>query len=221
MTHADLCDLARKWLLRQNSKGGHGCHTALTECRSGWGGEMPDAIGYRAATSVTDTVVVEVKVSRADFLADAKKPHRAAGRGMGVYRYFMCPAELIQPEEVPERWGLLWVSTSGRIEPKLGPVALSNNCGNFEQMAQPWRHEREIERELWLLVRVMGRIDDPDQVKKTLNKSIKEQARLTRICNDQAEEIRRLQAERCAASWGADLDNIPAATPRKVATSSA
>lgn len=84
MTHAELCEVARKWLVRPNSQRGHGCHVGLSECRSGWGGEMPDAIGFRAASRVTDTIVVEVKVSRADFLADAKKPHRADGEGMGV-----------------------------------------------------------------------------------------------------------------------------------------
>ncbi|EMO9521287.1 adenylosuccinate synthase [Pseudomonas aeruginosa] len=216
MNHGELCELAKKWLLRQNSKGGHGCHTALSECRSGWGGEMPDAIGYRAATSVTETVVVEVKVSRADFLADAKKPHRAPGKGMGIYRYFMCPAGLINPEEVPERWGLLWVHDRGRIEAKLGPVALSNNCGTFEELALPWRHEREIEREQWLLVRVMSRIADPDKLRKSLNDGLKEQARLAGICNQQAEELRRLRDERVQASWANTPDELKTATPRKI-----
>lgn len=212
MTHADLCEIAKKWLGRPNSRGGHGCHVALSECRSGWDGEMPDAVGFRAATNSTETVVVEVKVSRSDFLADAKKAHRAAGQGMGVYRYFMCPEGLIRPEEVPARWGLLYVDARGRVKAVLGPVALSNNCGTFEAVAAPWQHSRNSEREMWLLVRVMARIDDPDKAKSAINAAQREQARLVRVCNLQAEEIRVLKTPKAVASgYGV----IPKATPRR------
>ena len=213
MNHAELCEIAKKWLVRPNSQRGHGCHVALSECRSGWGGEMPDAIGFRAASRVTETVVVEVKVSRADFLADAKKPHRADGEGMGVYRYFMCPEGLIQPHEAPARWGLLWVNARGHVTAKLGPVALSNNRGTCDVVAAPWQHVRNAERETWLLIRVMARIDDPDKVKNSINAAQREQARLVTICNAQADEIRALKIQRS----GIDLSGeLPKATPRRV-----
>ncbi len=213
MTHAELCEVAKKWLVRPNSRRGHGCHVALSECRSGWCGEMPDAIGFRAASQVTETVVVEVKVSRADFLADSKKAHRAEGAGMGVYRYFMCPEGLIQAHEVPARWGLLWVNARGRVKAVLGPVALSNNSGTFDALAVPWQHARNAERETWLLVRVMARINDPDKVKNSLNAAQREQARLVNICNAQAEEIRALEMQRSTPGFS---DEIPKATPRQV-----
>lgn len=217
MTHAELCEVAKKWLVRPNSQHGHGCNVALSECRSGWGGEMPDAIGFRAASRVTESVVVEVKVSRADFLADAKKPHRADGQGMGVYRYFMCPTGLIEPHETPSRWGLLWVNARGQVTAKLGPVALSNNCGTFDAVAAPWQHARNAEREMWLLIRVMARIDDPDKVKNSINAAQREQARLITICNAQADEIRALQMQRS----GIDLSGeIPKATPRRATPAS-
>lgn len=207
LDHSALCEIAKKWLLRPNSQRGHGCNVALSECRSGWVGEMPDAIGYRAATITTDTVLVEAKTSRADFLADAKKPHRADGEGIGLYRYYMCPEGLIQPEEVPARWGLLWVTPRGRIIPKLGPVALSNNCGTFDALAEPWRHTRNTDRETWLLVRVLARIDDPDKVKKTINTALREQARLAEIVNIQAQQIQDLQRPKPSANFGADSAN--------------
>ena len=28
---------------------------------------------------------------------------------VGNYRYFLCPEDVIQPEELPEGWGLLWI----------------------------------------------------------------------------------------------------------------
>ena len=217
MTHSELCEISKKWLLRPNSQGGHGCHVALSECRSGWGGEMPDSLGFRAATRDTETVLVEVKVSRSDFLADAKKPHRADGEGMGLYRYYMCPEGLIQPEEVPDRWGLLWVTARGKVIAKCGPVALSRNCGTFEAVAAAWQHTRDRIRETWLLVRVMARIDDPDKVKNSINTALREQSRLANICNQQAEEIRSLRMARSQAGSGAIVaGELPNAIPSKV-----
>jgi hypothetical protein len=106
LTHRQLCDLAVKWLQRPASRSGPGCQVAFSECRADWKGETPDAIGFRAAVFKEASVVVEVKVSRADFLADRKKPHRIdPSLGMGTYRYFMAPAGLISPEELPARWG--------------------------------------------------------------------------------------------------------------------
>ncbi|MGN7496420.1 adenylosuccinate synthase [Pseudomonas lactis] len=218
MTHSELCEIAKKWLVRSNRQHGHGCHVALSECRSGWGGEMPDAIGYRAASGATETVVVEVKTSRADFLADAKKPHRVDGEGMGLFRYFMCPEGLIRPDEVPGSWGLLWVNGRGKVTAMLGPVALWNNRGTFDAVAAPWRHSRNTERETWLLVMVMAKIDNPDKVKNAINSAKREQARLAKICNDQAEEIRTLKMPKPTPGWGsASAGEMLTAIRRKVA----
>lgn len=224
LKHSALCDTAKKWLTRSNSQRGHGCHVALSECRSGWGGEMPDAIGYRSISTTiprTETVVVEVKVSRADFLADAKKPHRADGEGMGLYRYYMCPEGLIKPEEVPPRWGLLWVNARGNVKPILGPVALSNNCGTFDAACLEWQHARNTEREIWLLVRVMARIDDPDKVKNTINAALREQKRLAETVATQDEKIRKLQAAQVTQSLGPEgTTELLVAIRRKTNTTS-
>jgi len=177
---------------------------------------MPDAIGFRAVSSETETVLVEVKVSRGDFLADARKPHREAGNGIGLFRYYMCPAGLISPDEVPERWGLLWVDQRGRIEPKLGPVALSKNSGTFTKASEPWKHQRNSARETWLLVRVMARIDDPDKVKRSINQAIREKERLVKLCNAQADEIRALKAP---PSNNATIEELQVAIRSKVRSS--
>ncbi|NID14985.1 hypothetical protein [Luteibacter yeojuensis] len=102
MTHADLVERAGAWL-----RGAAGCKIVMTElaavCRSG---EIPDAIGWREG----GTILVEAKTSRADFLADRKKPfRREPERGMGTLRFFLAPAEMIRPNELPPRWGLLEV----------------------------------------------------------------------------------------------------------------
>lgn len=95
MTHADLVARAEGWLYSI------GCGVVFTELvtRSY---EIPDAIGFRSYCSI----LVEAKASRGDFLNDAKKPHRI--EGMGDWRFFVCPPGLIQPDEVPDGWGLLY-----------------------------------------------------------------------------------------------------------------
>jgi hypothetical protein len=193
LKHADLCEIAKKWLVRTNSQGGHGCGVALSECRSGWGGEIPDAIGFRAVYEMTETVVVEVKISRSDFLVDAKKPHRADGSGMGMFRYYMCPEGLIQPDELPVRWGLLWVNSRGHVKPMAGPVFLSNNSGNFNEVSKPWKHAHDTAKEMWLMTRVMARINDPDKMKKSINNAMKEASHYKAVCERQNERIKELE----------------------------
>lgn len=78
--------------------------------------EQPDVIGFRSSCSA----IIEVKVSRSDFFADKKKPERTVG-GLGNYRFYLCPEGLVEPEEVPTRWGLLYArgrSVEAIIKPK-------------------------------------------------------------------------------------------------------
>lgn len=198
--HADLCELAVKWLKRPQSQSGHGCHIALTECRSGWSGEVPDAIGFRAAGYKDGSVVVEVKVSRADYLADRKKPHRQPGEGMGNWRYFMCPEGMIQAHELPQGWGLLWVNRRGHIKPIAGPAAFAKGSyTSFEQALDEYHQKADIERERWLLVKLLNRVGDPEELNLKVRAAYGEQQRLAAKCNKQADEIQNLKAELRAA----------------------
>lgn len=101
LTHKKLCELAGYYL----SVTLH-CSVVLIE-RKGIS-EEPDAIGWRNSTSH----MIECKVSRSDFLADDNKPHRQRGgiNGMGMFKYYMCPHGLIQPDEIPDKWGLIWTN---------------------------------------------------------------------------------------------------------------
>ena len=100
MTHKELVERAVIWL-----QGRGGCTFAFSEfSASAW--EIPDAIGFTSWRSV----LVECKVSRADFFRDCKKPFRRRPEvGMGGERYFMVPAGLVTADEVPAKWGLLYV----------------------------------------------------------------------------------------------------------------
>jgi len=68
--------------------------------------ETPDAIGWYNGLSF----LIECKVSRSDFLADAKKDFRInPEKGMGDWRFYMCPENVISPDELPDGWGLIWI----------------------------------------------------------------------------------------------------------------
>ncbi|HUN89804.1 MAG TPA: hypothetical protein VMU28_13480 [Terriglobales bacterium] len=98
MTHAQLVKIAEQWLRRYR------CGIVLSEqqCSSG---EMPDAIGWKGKCR---SVVVECKVSRADFLADRAKPWRTNPEiALGCERFYLSPRAVIRPEDLPQFWGLL------------------------------------------------------------------------------------------------------------------
>ena len=67
MKHGQLVARAADWLRHK-----YGCGIVLSEqyCVTG---EVPDVIGWKASCQ---SVLVECKVSRGDFLADANKPFR-------------------------------------------------------------------------------------------------------------------------------------------------
>jgi hypothetical protein len=99
MTHSRLVDEAVRWL---RSK--YRCAIVLSE-QSCCSGETPDAIGWKGRNH---SVVVECKVSRADFLVDAAKPWRMnPDSAIGCERYYLAPAAMISFEELPAGWGLL------------------------------------------------------------------------------------------------------------------
>ncbi|AQS40218.1 hypothetical protein Sps_05149 [Shewanella psychrophila] len=170
LTHRFLCDIAVKWLKRSNSNGGHGCHVAVSEVQSGWQGEIPDAIGFRNANGYVGSVMVEVKVSRGDFLADKKKAHRNGQTvGLGNWRYYMCPADLIQPSELPPKFGLLYVNNRGHVKPVVSPF-LTTNFNDQRDVLETMKFSSNVNREQFLLVRLLSRVGDAEK----LNNSLKE-----------------------------------------------
>jgi hypothetical protein len=107
MTHAALVARAITWLRTTRR-----CAFVLSEMQCNWL-ESPDAIGFSKQYST----LIECKVSRGDFRRDAQKRARREGVGMGYYRFYMVPAELVRRHEANgfneelatvEGWGLLW-----------------------------------------------------------------------------------------------------------------
>ena len=128
MTHAGLVELAVKWLRTH-----YGCGIVLSEqaCCSG---EIPDVIGWKGRCR---SVVVECKVSRADFLADRAKPWRTNPEiALGCERFYLAPAGLIAAAELPDGWGLL-EARGRKVEVALGcnkRRSLRSNEGLLNEM---------------------------------------------------------------------------------------
>ena len=69
--------------------------------------ENPDAIGWRYSwgnASNEGSVLVECKTSRADFKKDFSKSFRIEPeQGIGNWRYYMCPTDIIKVDEIPDK----------------------------------------------------------------------------------------------------------------------
>ena len=127
MTHPQLVQKAVAWLRSYR------CGIVLSEqaCANG---EIPDAIGWKARCH---SVLVECKISRADFLADRGKPFRKDARtGVGCERFYLVPSALVQDDELPDGWGLL--ECSG------GRVAMIKASGKDLRTARGFRFEMNL-----------------------------------------------------------------------------
>jgi len=125
--HAQLVARATEWL-RRNYK----CGIILAEqyCATG---EVPDVIAWKGFCK---SVLVECKVSRADFLADASKPFRQKPEeGLGSQRFYMAPAGMIRANELPKHWGLLELhGREVRMTVKPGRTDLRSEVGLMKEM---------------------------------------------------------------------------------------
>ncbi len=141
-THTGLVKIAEKWLLKR-------CGFAFSELTT-FAGEIPDSIGFRSG----DTILIECKTSRADFISDKKKHFRRRPKaGVGSFRFYMCPKDLIKPEELPEKWGLLYVNDKGKVRKKVGPKGNS-----WSYPSEFYFSERNIQNEMALMYSALRRL---------------------------------------------------------------
>jgi len=92
-------------------------------------GESPDAFGWGCGS----TQLIEVKVSRSDFLSDKKKHwRRIPDYGIGRFRSYLCPEGLIKETDLPKNWGLLWIDEAGKITEIVKPEF--QPCNHIEEI---------------------------------------------------------------------------------------
>jgi len=194
VTHSELNAIAVKWLLRATSSNGAGCQVGFQEVSDTTGKERCDAWGYSWSHNPY-SVLVEVKVSRSDFLADRKKPHRQRG-GVGSFRYFMCPEGLIDIKDLPDGWGLLWVNSRGHVKARAGHITctMPPQYGRGSWLAEMWRWPADQTTELGMLAYMFRRVGDPDaslQKERELNRTIQHQAGEIAKHNSEMKQFRR------------------------------
>ena len=81
--------------------------------------------GHGKWGSKTFSFIIEVKVSRADFLRTFSNGKGNRFDPHAQLHYIMVPSKLVAPQEVPDPWGLLWVTPS-RVYVKKKPVFHEN-----------------------------------------------------------------------------------------------
>lgn len=155
--HRELCEIGARFLKRPASQNGHGCHFTLIEPAAY--GENADVFGVRHGHEYiyhegrayphgphdTGTILLEAKTSRSDFLVDRKKPHRMKPEtGVGKWRYFICPTGLIQVNELPEKWGLVYVNGRGHCEVVAGALAVPFKRDENIQYRTKYRNGDEL-----------------------------------------------------------------------------
>ncbi|WP_210515070.1 adenylosuccinate synthase [Pantoea ananatis] len=188
MTHAELNDVAKRWLLRPESGKGPGCKVAFVEVGAVGDTERADAWGYRWGWNAC-SILVESKVSRSDFLRDRHKPHRQEG-GMGDFRYFICHEGIINLSDLPERWGLLWVNKRGHVKLMAGHICclMGYSWDGNRPLADLWRHDADMDVERGLLAYMVSRVGDPDAL-------LQEQREYRRVNQQRLEKIISLEKQ--------------------------
>lgn len=161
MTHKELVELSYKWVLKRGS-----CGCAFKELYSGaTNGEYPDVIGFGG---YGHSVLVECKTSRSDFLSDRKKRFRLSPElGMGKYRYMCCESGLIKVEELPSRWGLLYVHND-KIKCVHNPYGKQLESNIWEKGFE--EHERNLLSEHGLMYSVLRRLFIKGMIKHIYDK---------------------------------------------------
>lgn len=136
-SHRELCYKAARYLRDKGIVRFYKCQYIFCELERY--GECPDALGF---ATLSGTQLIEVKVSRSDFLSDKKKYWRKnPSKGLGSYRSYLCPEGLINEKDLPSNWGLLWVDEKGKITEIVKPNK------------QPCNHNAELH----LLTNIMRR----------------------------------------------------------------
>jgi len=112
ITHHKCVGLAATWLAnRKEANTPYRCKVILREMVGYQSflidAEFPDVLGVWGNK---DTVNIECKISRSDFLSDKNKKH---DHPFGHYKFYACPYGLIGPEELPEGFGLIYVNGRG------------------------------------------------------------------------------------------------------------
>jgi hypothetical protein len=146
MTHAELVARAARWLRNTEQ-----CRLVLTEYIVTYSQEQPDALGWmnRWDDGHIRCINVECKTSRSDFLRDQDKFHRRAGKCIGSRRWYMAPAGIIRPDDLPAGWGLCEV-VGAKVRRTVEAPEIPASTRNFDSELNILISAAQGKSETWL-----------------------------------------------------------------------
>lgn len=152
LSHSELVQIAAKWVKNYLK-----FPIIETELKCIGSREIPDILAFRSNTSL----IVECKTSLADFRKDFKKPERNGQiMGVGNYRIYCAPKGMIDINKVPDSWGLIEVSSKGKVTIerfRTGNIYSSNNSQDIYKQSDPFFHLSDIEKERSFLYSILIR----------------------------------------------------------------
>ena len=101
-THSELINITCEFFRRR-------AWACLTEVTVWNHNVIPDIISVKRNYLRKSISIFEIKISRADFLSDVRKQKYLKSMPFASKFYYVCPWDLIQPEEVPDGIGLYYV----------------------------------------------------------------------------------------------------------------
>lgn len=153
LLHEEQNQVAAKWLKK------NGFVVVGTNIWSSGVRERFDVVGFRQQCSV----IIESKVSRSDFFADRKKPERK-GRGLGTYRFYITPLNMITIDELPPSWGLLYFDGKKVLE-------IHRAAGNYwsaypadDDNWSDFQHESSVELERNVLFSLARKLNKKESI---------------------------------------------------------
>jgi len=122
---------------------------------------------------------------------------------MGNYRYYLCPEGLIQPDEVPAGWGLIWAGKRRSVSVVSGHV-LANH---FEK--HHWRFQSDRDAELALMTWLLVKVGDAEKLVRERKQLVRDFNRAASAADRYDRQRRGLSAENsrlCDALHGVGVD---------------
>lgn len=197
ITHRELCLLASAWL-----KKGLKCTVSIHEPKGIK--ENPDAIGWRyswGGASYEGSMLVECKTSRADFRKDFQKAFRIEPeKGIGNWRYYMCPTDIIKVDEIPDKWGLIYVNEKRKLKIIKNPYKDSMRESKYNTI--------DTENERYLLTRWLSKTEEPEKVMMMLRETNNKYNNLIKSYDLMKEQNRKYSSmERLLGHYGNEKVN--------------
>lgn len=108
-THNELVRLACRWAKAR------GYLVVLAESGHLHGDLIPDVLAWARDYLGQRSILIEVKISRADFRRDKDKPlHTHPEKYPGQERLYCAPQGVLKLDDIPPSWGLLEPTTNGK-----------------------------------------------------------------------------------------------------------